>query len=263
MVGKQNELLEKKYGGDRARHAALVIQKAFRHYMLFKKFAQIRALAKNRQKCCIRSDDVQCVQKVQDRIDLRSKSLTEELSECSSLQSNLSIQSDLNYFCSYYYENNYSHNDMKGNEVPKINLEMADRLFYLEDTTKELPDKTISNFLYESTHYDDSDTDSQTHSSITDCNRYSSICSFSSAGFSSIISKNEIFPENTMQNLSISFHSLREYQNIIDDGKKSDNNFSFSSGLQNWNQMTSSADSAMLSKSINSLSEKSQVYIYA
>lgn len=39
-------MLERKYGGDRARSAALTIQRAFRHYTLVKKFATITAMAK-------------------------------------------------------------------------------------------------------------------------------------------------------------------------------------------------------------------------
>ncbi|CAB0007674.1 unnamed protein product [Nesidiocoris tenuis] len=46
LLEKQIELLERKYGGDRARNAALTIQKAFRHYTLVKKFATITAMAK-------------------------------------------------------------------------------------------------------------------------------------------------------------------------------------------------------------------------
>lgn len=39
-------MLERKYGGDRARNAALTIQRAFRRYTLLKKFATITAMAK-------------------------------------------------------------------------------------------------------------------------------------------------------------------------------------------------------------------------
>lgn len=39
-------MLERKYGGDKARNAALTIQRAFRHYTLLKKFAAITAMAK-------------------------------------------------------------------------------------------------------------------------------------------------------------------------------------------------------------------------
>ncbi|CAH1982624.1 unnamed protein product [Acanthoscelides obtectus] len=46
ILDKQIELLERKYGGDRARMAALTIQRAFRRYTLLKKFAAITAMAK-------------------------------------------------------------------------------------------------------------------------------------------------------------------------------------------------------------------------
>lgn len=39
-------MLERKYGGVKARNAALVIQRAFRHYTLSKKFAAIASMAK-------------------------------------------------------------------------------------------------------------------------------------------------------------------------------------------------------------------------
>lgn len=46
LLDKQIELLERKYGGIRARHAAITIQKAFRHYTMVKRFASITAMAK-------------------------------------------------------------------------------------------------------------------------------------------------------------------------------------------------------------------------
>ncbi|XP_063702430.1 IQ motif and SEC7 domain-containing protein 1 isoform X3 [Culicoides brevitarsis] len=46
LLDKQIELLERKYGGIKARHAALTIQRAFRHYTMVKKFASITAMAK-------------------------------------------------------------------------------------------------------------------------------------------------------------------------------------------------------------------------
>lgn len=46
ILDKQIELLERKYGGDRARSAAITIQRAFRRYTLLKKFAAITAMAK-------------------------------------------------------------------------------------------------------------------------------------------------------------------------------------------------------------------------
>uniref|UniRef100_A0A4Y0BIJ0 SEC7 domain-containing protein n=1 Tax=Anopheles funestus TaxID=62324 RepID=A0A4Y0BIJ0_ANOFN len=46
LLDKQIELLERKYGGVKARTAALTIQRAFRHYTMVKKFASITAMAK-------------------------------------------------------------------------------------------------------------------------------------------------------------------------------------------------------------------------
>lgn len=46
LLDKQIELLERKYGGIRARKAAVCIQRAFRHYKMVKKFASITAMAK-------------------------------------------------------------------------------------------------------------------------------------------------------------------------------------------------------------------------
>ena len=45
-MDKQIEMLERKYGGVKARNAALTIQRAFRRYTLLKKFAAITAMAK-------------------------------------------------------------------------------------------------------------------------------------------------------------------------------------------------------------------------
>lgn len=46
ILDKQIEVLERKYGGVKARTAALTIQRAFRRYTLLKKFAAITAMAK-------------------------------------------------------------------------------------------------------------------------------------------------------------------------------------------------------------------------
>ncbi|XP_078036661.1 brefeldin-resistant Arf-GEF family protein schizo isoform X3 [Augochlora pura] len=46
LLDKQIEMLERKYGGVKARNAALTIQRAFRRYTLLKKFAAITAMAK-------------------------------------------------------------------------------------------------------------------------------------------------------------------------------------------------------------------------
>lgn len=46
LLDKQIEMLERRYGGVKARNAALTIQRAFRRYTLLKKFAAITAMAK-------------------------------------------------------------------------------------------------------------------------------------------------------------------------------------------------------------------------
>lgn len=46
LLDKQIEILERKYGGLRARKAAYTIQRAFRRYTLLKKFSAITAMAK-------------------------------------------------------------------------------------------------------------------------------------------------------------------------------------------------------------------------
>lgn len=51
ILDKQIEVLERKYGGNKARTAALTIQRAFRRYTLLKKFADITAMAKAEKRC--------------------------------------------------------------------------------------------------------------------------------------------------------------------------------------------------------------------
>lgn len=46
LLDKQVEILERRYGGLRARRAAVTIQKAFRRRQLLKKFSSITAMAK-------------------------------------------------------------------------------------------------------------------------------------------------------------------------------------------------------------------------
>ncbi|XP_066158625.1 IQ motif and SEC7 domain-containing protein 1 isoform X4 [Euwallacea fornicatus] len=73
ILDKQIEVLERKYGGVKARNAALTIQRAFRRYTLLKKFAAITAMAKaekrisrrlppsnEENKCHSESSDQQC-----------------------------------------------------------------------------------------------------------------------------------------------------------------------------------------------------------
>jgi len=50
LQDKRIEMLERKYGGAKARMAALTIQRAFRRYTLLKKFAAITAMAKASEK---------------------------------------------------------------------------------------------------------------------------------------------------------------------------------------------------------------------
>ncbi|XP_044742121.1 IQ motif and SEC7 domain-containing protein 2 [Chrysoperla carnea] len=54
LLDKQIEMLERKYGGVKARKAALTIQRAFRRYTLLKKFAAITAMAKAEKRLCRR-----------------------------------------------------------------------------------------------------------------------------------------------------------------------------------------------------------------
>lgn len=46
LLEKQIELLERKYGGVKARRAAIIIQRAFRRYQLIKKFTHITEMVK-------------------------------------------------------------------------------------------------------------------------------------------------------------------------------------------------------------------------
>lgn len=46
LLDKQTEILERRYGGLRARRAAVTIQRAFRRRQLLKKFSAITAMAK-------------------------------------------------------------------------------------------------------------------------------------------------------------------------------------------------------------------------
>ncbi|CAB3383605.1 Hypothetical predicted protein [Cloeon dipterum] len=56
LLEKQVEMLERKYGGAKARRAALIIQRAFRRYKLVKKFAAITAMAKAEKRLSRRLD---------------------------------------------------------------------------------------------------------------------------------------------------------------------------------------------------------------
>lgn len=58
ILDKQIEVLERKYGGVKARNAALTIQRAFRRYTLRKKFAAITAMAKAEKRISRRINNV-------------------------------------------------------------------------------------------------------------------------------------------------------------------------------------------------------------
>lgn len=64
LLDKQIEMLERKYGGVKARNAALTIQRAFRRYTLLKKFADITAMAKAEKRQS---------RKIQDSVDRQSE----------------------------------------------------------------------------------------------------------------------------------------------------------------------------------------------
>lgn len=59
ILDKQIEVLERKYGGVKARTAALTIQRAFRRYTLLKKFAAITAMAKAEKRVSRRINNVE------------------------------------------------------------------------------------------------------------------------------------------------------------------------------------------------------------
>ncbi|CAI6354056.1 unnamed protein product [Macrosiphum euphorbiae] len=271
LIEKQIELLERKYGGDRARQAALVIQRAFRHYMLVKKFAHITAMAKAEKRLSKRLEDTQSLRSHDSQLSIRSGSLRERRSgysptKCNSLPRSRSGRCDLNYYyslessCSHFYSHNYSYNDMK------------------DDITSQVAHQMMPNFLCGNSHNNGSDTYRQAHSG-SDCNQYgsssSSSCMFSgsSTGYPSNISKNKVPPEVPKRTSSISFRSLREqHQNIAagtlnkmsDSGslssvQSSGSDGSLSSQSHNLNQTNSSIDSSLLSNSIVSWNKKSQI----
>ncbi|XP_058831509.1 IQ motif and SEC7 domain-containing protein 1 isoform X2 [Topomyia yanbarensis] len=70
LLDKQIELLERKYGGVKARNAALTIQRAFRHYTMVKKFASITAMAKAEKRMSRRVQHQQQQQQQQQQAEL-------------------------------------------------------------------------------------------------------------------------------------------------------------------------------------------------
>lgn len=270
-------MLERKYGGIRARHAVLVIQRAFRHYMLVKKFAHITAMAKAEKRLSKRLDDTQSIRSHDSQINIRSGSLRERRSgyspsKCNSLPRSRSGRCDLNYYyslestCSHYYTHtahNYSYNDMQIKEDGS----------FQEDFTNH---QMMPNYLCGNLGTN-SDTYRQAHSSSNCSNQYSnsisSSCMFSetsSIGYTSNISKNKIPPEVPKRTSSISFRPLRDQHQtgalnkMSDSGsissvQSSGSDGSISSQSHNLNQTNSSVDSSMLSNSIVSWNKKSQV----
>lgn len=286
MIEKQIELLEKKYGGYCARQAAIIIQRAFRHYMLLKKFAHITAMAKAEKRLTKRLEDIPSIRSHNSQTSIRSGSLRERRPgystiRCNSLPRSKSGRCDLNYYyslessCSYYHSHNYNYNDLNVN-VSLMNTEMASEPFFCQkDRNQVIHQNMIPNFLPENNHNNDSDTYRQAHSG-SDYNHYGN--SFSSRLFNteypSNISKTKIPPEVPKRTSSISFRSLRDHQqnmivNTVNKISNSDSlssvqssssDCSLSSQPQHSNQ-TNSVDSSTLSNSIVSWSTKSQVYI--
>ncbi|XP_050529798.1 IQ motif and SEC7 domain-containing protein 1 [Daktulosphaira vitifoliae] len=268
LIEKQIELLERKYGGDRARQAALVIQRAFRHYMLVKKFAHITAMAKAEKRLSKRLEETQSLRSHDSQFSIRSGSLREKKSgysptKCNSLPRSRSGRCDLNYYydlessCSHYYSHNYSYNNMK------------------EDISSQMSrHQRMPNYLCSSSHCD-SDLYGQ-----ESCNQYatnmspsSCVYNVNSVVYASNISKNKVPPEVPKRTSSISFRSLRDqHQNLpsntinkmSDSGslssvQSSGSDGSLSSQSHTINQTNSSVDSSMLSNSIVSWNKKSQV----
>ncbi|KAF5294831.1 hypothetical protein FQA39_LY00315, partial [Lamprigera yunnana] len=77
MLDKQIEVLERRYGGVKARHAALTIQRAFRRYTLLKKFAAITAMAKAEKRIkYMRNFENQSTRRVPPEVPKRTSSIT-------------------------------------------------------------------------------------------------------------------------------------------------------------------------------------------
>lgn len=263
LIEKQIEILERKYGGEKARQASLVIQRAFRHYMLVKKFAHITAMAKAEKRLSKRLEDTQSIRSHDSQLSIRSGSLRERRSgysptKCNSLPHSRSGRCDLNYYyslessCSHYYtHNNYSYNDMKVNAGAMDPEIASEQFFFQEDITSHVTHQMLPNFLCGNSHNNCSDTYRKGHSG-SDCNQYGSSpssCMFlgNSSGYSSTISKNKVPPEVPKRTSSISFRSLREqHQNI---GANTLNKLSDSSSLSS--VQSSGSDGSLCSQSQN------------
>lgn len=266
LIEKQVELLERKYGGSQARKAANVIQRAFRHYMLVKKFAHITAMAKAEKRLSKRLEDTQSLRSHDSQLSVRSGSLREKRlgyspTKCNSLPRSRSGRCDLNYYglestySHLFTHNNYNYNDMIANP------EVSEQLFLQKNISSQM-----AHHLFQNSH------------NCNSCNHYSSSCcmysSENSTGYQSNISKNKVPPEVPKRTSSISYRSLREQHNNFetDTLNKLPDNFSLSS-IQSSNssecssssqklimdQTCSSVDCSYTSNSIGSWNNKSQV----
>jgi len=279
LIEKQIEILERKYGGNCATKAAIVIQRAFRHYMLLKKFAHITAMAKAEKRLNKQLEDTQSVRSHNNQTNQKSSIRPDyKTIRCNSLPRSKSGRCDLNYYytlssCSHYCLHSCNYNDLKVN-VSTMNAEIISEPFFCQEDIGQVNhhNNMIPNFLPMENHSNDSDTYRQAHSR-TDCNQYISGNIFSTGYLSNISKTNKIPPEVPKRTSSISFRSLREHQQNLVAGtlnkisnsdslssvQSSSSDCSISSHSQNMNQTNSSVDSSILSNSIVSWSINSQV----
>lgn len=272
------EIIEQKYGGSCASAAAIIIQRAFRHYMLLKKFAHITAIAKAEKILTKQLENTQSVRSHNNQTNQKSGTKPGcKTVRCNSLPRSKSGRCDLNYYytlesCSHYCLHSCNYNDLKVN-VNTMNMEIISEPFFCQEDINQVNNHNnmIPNFLSDN-HSNDSDTYKQAHSG-SDCNQYiSSDGIFSTEGYVSNTTNTKIPPEVPKRTSSISFRSLREHQRNIASGalnqiSNSDSLTSVQSSSsdcsishsQNMNQTNSSVDSSILSNSIVSWSINSQV----
>ncbi|XP_033219763.1 IQ motif and SEC7 domain-containing protein 1 isoform X2 [Belonocnema kinseyi] len=98
LLEKQIEMLERKYGGVKARNAALTIQRAFRRYTLLKKFAAITAMAK------------------------AEKRLSRKLQETSDRQGNMTDHERLPYHSQIYIHNQQAQGGVRPMPIRSMSL---------------------------------------------------------------------------------------------------------------------------------------------
>lgn len=157
LLDKQIEVLERKYGGVKARTAAIVIQRAFRHYMLLKKFAHITAMAKAERRLSRRIQNFEESERnlcplpeaeyeIHSTPPLRSMSLREHRNTGFHMPRSYSGRCDLTYYSSssqHYYSPQQFFADH--NKVSKMffwfNVCLLCKLFYLS--------MEISNCIFE------------------------------------------------------------------------------------------------------------------